>query len=104
MISLHDQTVSHSAGCGRCCKDEGIFAGSAWMVPLSMALFFLPLINGLVGGFVGRYKVGSVERALLAAILRAALVAASPYEPNTRSGVLTGSTFTAAAPRDDRAR
>lgn len=45
------------------------------MVFLSLALFFFPLVNGLIAGLVGGYKVGSPGRALLAAILPAALVA-----------------------------
>jgi hypothetical protein len=57
-------------------KDRSsILAASAWMVVLSLLLFFLPLINGVIGGLVGGYKVGSVGRALLAAILPAVLVA-----------------------------
>ena len=46
------------------------------MVFLSLALFFLPLVNGLIAGAVGGYKVGGVGRALVAAILPAAVVAA----------------------------
>ena len=53
----------------------GIIAGSAWMVIISLALFFFPLLNGFVGGLVGGYKVGSVGRALSAAVLPAILVA-----------------------------
>src|SRR5688572_30820111 len=53
---------------------SSILAGSFWMVAISLALFFLPLINGLVGGFVGGYRVGGVGRALIAAILPAAIV------------------------------
>jgi hypothetical protein len=54
---------------------SSILAGSLWMVAISLALFFLPLINGLIGGVVGGYKVGAVGRALVAAILPAAIVA-----------------------------
>ena len=39
------------------------------MVFLSIALFFIPLLNGLIAGLVGGYKVGGVARALVAAIL-----------------------------------
>lgn len=39
------------------------------MVFLSLALFFLPLVNGLIAGLVGGYKVRGVARALAAAIL-----------------------------------
>ncbi len=55
---------------------KSIVIGSLWMVGLSLLLFFLPLINGFVGGLVGGYKVGGVGRALMAAILPAIVVAA----------------------------
>jgi hypothetical protein len=45
------------------------------MVGLSLALFFVPAINGFVGGLVGGYKVGGTGRALAAAILPAIVVA-----------------------------
>jgi hypothetical protein len=45
------------------------------MVVLSLLLFFVPLINGFIGGLVGGYKVGTVKRALVAAILPAIVVA-----------------------------
>lgn len=50
---------------------ENIVVGSLWMVGLTIALFFLPLINGLIGGLVGGYKVRGVGRALVSAILPA---------------------------------
>lgn len=53
---------------------ENVLKGSLWMVGITIALFFLPLINGLVGGLVGGYKVGGVGRALVAAILPAVIV------------------------------
>lgn len=53
---------------------SSIVAGSAWMVVISIALFFVPILNGLVGGLVGGYKVGGVKRALIAAILPAIVV------------------------------
>lgn len=45
------------------------------MIAISLALFFLPAINGLVAGAVGGYKVGGVRRALLAALIPAAVLA-----------------------------
>jgi hypothetical protein len=54
---------------------SSVVIGSIWMVGLSLVLFFVPLINGVVGGLVGGYKVGSVGRALLAAIIPAIAVA-----------------------------
>jgi hypothetical protein len=41
------------------------------MIGISMLLFFLPAINGLIGGAVGGYKAGSATRGLGAAILPA---------------------------------
>ena len=41
------------------------------MVVITIALFFLPLVNGLIGGLVGGYKVGGWKRALGAAVLPA---------------------------------
>lgn len=55
---------------------SSIVAGSLWMIALTLVLFFLPLINGIIGGLVGGYKVGGAGRALLAAILPAVVVAA----------------------------
>jgi hypothetical protein len=52
-------------------RRSSIVVGSIWMVFLSLALFFLPLVNGLIAGAVGGYKVGGVGRALAAAILPA---------------------------------
>lgn len=57
-------------------QSTSIVAGSFWMVAISLLLFFVPLINGIVGGAIGGYKVGSVGRALLAALLPALLVGA----------------------------
>lgn len=56
---------------------SSIVSGSLWMIGLTLALFFLPLINGVIGGLVGGYKVGGAGRAMLAAILPAAVVAAA---------------------------
>jgi hypothetical protein len=58
-------------------EQEAILKGSLWMVGLTLALFFIPLVNGVIGGVVGGYKVGRVRRALLAAILPAIVVAFS---------------------------
>jgi hypothetical protein len=51
-------------------------AASLWMIVISLALFFLPLVNGLIGGAIGGYKAGDWKRALAAAILPAVVVAA----------------------------
>lgn len=54
---------------------SSVVSGSLWMVGISIALFFLPAINGFVGGLVGGYKVGGLGRALTAAVLPAVVVA-----------------------------
>ena len=53
----------------------GVVAGAVWMVVLSLALFFVPGLNGLIAGLVGGYLVGSLGRALAAAVLPALIVA-----------------------------
>lgn len=45
------------------------------MIGLSLLLFFVPAVNGLVAGAVGGYLVGSLSRALTAAVLPAFIVA-----------------------------
>lgn len=50
------------------------FKAAVVMVVISLALFFLPLINGLIGGLVGGYMAGSVRQGLVAAILPAVVV------------------------------
>ena len=56
-------------------EPKSIITGSIWMLGLTLVLFFLPLLNGFIGGLVGGYKVGSVRRALAAAILPAVIAA-----------------------------
>jgi len=55
-------------------ESSSIIAGSLWMIGISLVLFFLPAINGLIGGIVGGYKVGTVGRAIGAAVLPAVVV------------------------------
>lgn len=55
--------------------NTNVAVGALWMVGITLALFFLPTLNGLIGGFVGGYKVGGVKRALAAAILPAVVAA-----------------------------
>lgn len=50
-------------------------AAAAWMVIVSLLLFFLPAINGVIGGAVGGYKAGDVKRGLGAAVIPAIVVA-----------------------------
>lgn len=44
-------------------------AAMGWMIGLSAVLFWVPLLGGLIAGFVGGRKAGSAGRALAAALL-----------------------------------
>lgn len=55
-------------------KDSSILVSSLWMVGVSMLLFFIPALNGLIGGVVGGYKAGSAGRGLTAAVLPSIVV------------------------------
>ena len=50
---------------------SSVIGSSLWMVGISLVLFFLPALNGLIGGAVGGYKAGSAMRGLGAAVLPA---------------------------------
>lgn len=54
---------------------KNIVMGSIWMVAITLGLFFLPALNGLVAGTVGGYMVGTTRRALMAAVLPAVVAA-----------------------------
>lgn len=58
-------------------RETSLIVCSLWMVGISLLLFFLPAINGLIGGGVGGYKAGSVGRGLTAAVLPAIIVGAA---------------------------
>jgi hypothetical protein len=47
------------------------------MIVISLVLFFLPAVNGLVGGAVGGYKAGSAGRGIVAAVLPSIVVGLS---------------------------
>lgn len=55
-------------------RDSSIVASAFWMIAISLLLFFLPAVNGLIGGAVGGYKAGSAPRGLSAAILPSIVV------------------------------
>ncbi len=52
-----------------------VLAAAFWMVLISLALFFVPAVNGLIAGLVGGYLVGDAVRGVFAALVPA-LVAA----------------------------
>ena len=41
----------------------------AWMIGLSVALFWIPVLGSLVAGFVGGRKAGGIGEGLIAALL-----------------------------------
>jgi hypothetical protein len=55
-------------------RQTSIMAGAAWMLVISLILFWLPFIGPLVGGIVGGRKAGGVGSALVAALLPAIVV------------------------------
>ena len=63
--------VDRHRGPGRRTGEAG---ASLWMVGITLLLFFLPCINGVIGGLVGGYKVQGAHRAFMTAILPAAVV------------------------------
>jgi hypothetical protein len=52
-------------------RSISVVKGSLWMVGITLALFFLPAVNGLIGGMVGGYLVGTAKKAIIAAVLPA---------------------------------
>ena len=65
----------------------GTILGAVWMVVISLVLFFLPGVNGLIAGLVGGYMIGSISRAFTAAILPALIVAAGLWALLTLVGL-----------------
>lgn len=55
-------------------RETSLVVSALWMIGISLLLFFLPAINGLIGGAVGGYKAGSAKRGLGAALLPAVIV------------------------------
>ncbi len=49
-------------------------AAMAWMIGLSAALLWLPVLGGLIAGYVGGSKAGSAGRAVAAVFLPGAIV------------------------------
>ncbi len=44
-------------------------AAMAWMIGLSALLFWMPVLGGLIAGYVGGTKAGSIGRAVAAVLL-----------------------------------
>jgi hypothetical protein len=49
-------------------SEERVVSGSLLMFALAMALFMFPVVNGMVAGVVGGYRVGSPRNALMSAL------------------------------------
>lgn len=49
-------------------RREDVPAAMAWMIGLSVVLFWLPVLGGLIAGFVGGRKAGSVRAAVVAVV------------------------------------
>lgn len=56
-------------------RASSVVVASIWMVVVTLLLFFLPGVNGLIGGAIGGYKAGSAGRGLAAAVLPAIVAA-----------------------------
>ena len=50
-------------------KQGSVFSAMVWMFVISLLLFWLPVLGGLIAGFVGGRKAGSVGSAILAVFL-----------------------------------
>jgi len=68
-------------------RKGSLSAAMAWMLVLSLLLFWLPVLGMLIAGLVGGRKAGSVATAIAAALLPALLVAVAMFFMAT---VLTG--------------
>lgn len=75
-------------------SETNIVEGSLWMIGVSLVLFFIPMLNGLIGGFVGGYRVGSVKKAMMAAFLPAIVVAVGLWLMFTALGLPVAGFFT----------
>ena len=54
---------------------SSIVGAAAWMLLISLLLFWLPFVGPLLGGVIGGRKAGGVGRAILAALVPAFVVA-----------------------------
>jgi hypothetical protein len=58
---------------------QRIVKSSLWMVFVSVGLFFLPALNGLIAGLIGGRRAGNVRRSLLAALAAGVVVAVATW-------------------------
>jgi hypothetical protein len=56
-------------------RKSSLFMSSLWMIVISLLLFFVPVVNGFIGGLVGGYKAGTMLRGIEAALIPALIVA-----------------------------
>lgn len=54
-------------------RNKTVMQASLWMMGLSLALFWLPLLGGLISGFVGGRKAGALGPAVVAVFLPGAI-------------------------------
>ncbi len=57
----------------------GIFIAMAWMMLLSVLLFWIPVLGALFAGFVGGKKAGGLGAAITAVFLPALLIGAGLF-------------------------
>jgi len=50
---------------------SSLLSSATWMLVISLLLFFVPAVNGLIGGLVGGYKAGTIGRGVVASLLPA---------------------------------
>lgn len=75
-------------------SETNVVEGSLWMIGISLVLFFIPMLNGLIGGLVGGYRVGSVKKAMMSAFLPAIVVAVGLWVMFTAFGLPVAGFFT----------
>jgi len=69
LVGIHKE-----GGMSTAIAKRGIGPAMGWMVGLSILLSWIPLVGGLVAGFVGGRKAGNVPTALMAVFLPGVLL------------------------------
>lgn len=49
-------------------SESRVVSGTLWMIGVSIAIYFLPVANGLIAGTIGGYRIGSPRAALMSAL------------------------------------